>query len=158
MDLAERVRQLGRRAARHWCLCGATGTRDGEWSSLARVLVIDDDPQVRGVVEDALSQAGHTVVLTRNGREGLRALQEGKFDLVITDIFMPDMEGIELLRLLRTEGTSIPVVAMSGGGIIATEAILSTAAKLGACATLEKPFGPADLAAAVARALGEPGD
>lgn len=125
---------------------------------MARVLVIDDDAQVRDLVEDALSQAGHTVVLTRDGREGLRVLQDGKFDLVITDIFMPDMEGIELLRRLRTEGRSVPVVVMSGGGIIEAETILSIATRLGARVTLEKPFGPADLAAAVARALGEPGD
>jgi len=121
---------------------------------LARVLVIDDDPHVRDLVEDALCQAGHTVALTRDGREGLRALHEGEFDLVITDIFMPDMEGIELIRWLRKEGLTVPVVAMSGGGIIAAEGILDMAQQLGACVTLEKPFGPADLAAVVAEALG----
>jgi len=123
---------------------------------LACVLVIDDDPHVRDLVQDALGQAGHTVVLSRDGREGLRALDEGGFDLVITDIFMPDMEGLELIRRLRKGGFAIPVVAMSGGGIMATETTLSMAAKLGACVTLEKPFGPAELAAAVARALGGP--
>lgn len=105
-----------------------------------RVLLIDDEPMVRKVVRKMLERAGHVVVDVENGRVGLRQLKMANFDLIVTDIIMPDVAGIEVLITVRERHPSIAVVVMSGGGRLGDVDFLDVARKLGAAATLQKPF------------------
>jgi two-component system chemotaxis response regulator CheY len=105
-----------------------------------RVLLIDDELMVRKIVRKMLERAGHEVVDVENGRMGLDRLERAPFDLIVTDIIMPDVEGIEVLMTVRERHPSIAVVAMSGGGRMGNVDFLEVARKLGAAATLEKPF------------------
>jgi CheY-like chemotaxis protein len=107
---------------------------------MAKVLVIDDDPKVRRVVTRFIELEGHTVVEAENGREALARFEGDPADLVISDIYMPEMDGIELLMQLRARFPEAKLVAMSGGGAIAATHVLKAARALGAVAILEKPF------------------
>lgn len=107
---------------------------------MAKVLVIDDDPQVRSVVARLIEAEGHKVVQAGNGKEALRRFAGDPADLVISDIYMPEMDGIELLMRLREAFPEARLVAMSGGGAIAAHHLLGAAKALGAVAVLEKPF------------------
>lgn len=107
---------------------------------MAKVLVIDDDPQVRSVVARLVRQEGHEVVEAENGKVALRRFMGDPADLVISDIYMPEMDGIELLMRLRETFPEARLVAMSGGGAIAARHLLDAASALGAVAVLEKPF------------------
>jgi CheY-like chemotaxis protein len=120
---------------------------------VARILVIDDERALREGVAAYLRRVGHFVVEAEDGRRGFDALQVDSFDLVITDINMPDMDGIEVIDKLREVTGGCPVIAMSGGGLFAKELLLANAAMLGAVSTLAKPFELDDLARAVREAL-----
>ena len=112
-----------------------------------RVLVIDDDELVRCGVAYMLEKLGHQAILVESGFEALARVGEEEVDIVLCDLMMPGMDGIETIRRLKRL-TSAPIVAMSGGGrmVEATRA-LKAAGKLGIDATLEKPFGPKQLGA-----------
>lgn len=112
---------------------------------MAKVLVIDDDPKVRSVVARFVELEGHTVVQAENGKEAINQLEGDPADLVISDIFMPEMDGIEVLIQLREHFPDAKLVAMSGGGAIAASHVLKTAMVLGAVAVLEKPFDLEDI-------------
>jgi CheY-like chemotaxis protein len=123
--------------------------------AVASILLIDDDEGVRLSVAAALRHAGHSVVPARNGREALVFFDSGSFDLVITDIIMPEMEGIETIMQLRKAGGSIPILAISGDGRrCEAGSYLDLAGKLGADAALNKPFSAVQLRVAVARLTG----
>ena len=107
---------------------------------MARVLVVDDEPRVVGVLKRYLERIGHEVATAANGHEALAAVEQGTIDVMLTDINMPDMNGIEVLNHLRQKGLSVAVIAMSGGGLLSKEMLLATAGALGAVATLTKPF------------------
>jgi CheY-like chemotaxis protein len=113
---------------------------------MARVLVIDDEEDVRRVVDVMLKNAGHDTVLAVNGNDGLRQFQQQHFDLVICDVFMPDKEGIATLRELRRLDSVVPIIMISGGSQSADfwgathGDYLAIAESLGATRTLEKPF------------------
>lgn len=112
---------------------------------MARVLLIDDDAEVRSPLATWLSRHGHEVVEAGNGLEGLALLEDGGIDVVVTDIIMPDMEGIETILRIRKRWPEMPVVAISGGGSGEPSQALRPASRLGAHATLRKPFRPAAL-------------
>jgi len=112
---------------------------------MATILLIDDDELVRITVRQILESAGHTVVEARNGDEGLRVIATMQPDLIITDIIMPEKEGIETILEIRRRNTNIRIVAMSGGGQAQAMDFLPLARKLGADQILRKPFGPAEL-------------
>jgi DNA-binding NtrC family response regulator len=120
---------------------------------MASLLVIDDEPQVLSLLRKMLEQAGHTVHLAEDGRKGLKVLNDHDVDLVITDIFMPDVEGIELIRLLKREHPMVKIIAISGGGGLIGLDCLPIARKLGADNALAKPFSPDDITRAVADLL-----
>ena len=80
-----------------------------------KILIVDDDVDVRSLLEDALIDAGYSVIMARNGEEGLAGLREGHVSLVITDLIMPGKDGLEFIRDLREEFADMKVVAMTGG-------------------------------------------
>lgn len=116
---------------------------------MARVLLIDDDELVRSMLDRHLARSGHEVVLAENGRIGLDAFRNGSFDIVVTDIIMPDTEGIETIISLRQMSPTIPIVAISGGGRQSPIGFLAPAKQLGASAVLQKPFTPRQLSALI---------
>jgi two-component system KDP operon response regulator KdpE len=122
---------------------------------VARILVIDDDPQIRRMLRRGLEGEGHEVLEARNGREGLRLHHAAHAEIVITDILMPDQDGVEVLLALRTEVPRPKVIAMSGGDRLGHVTSLESAAPLGAFATLRKPFELGTMLAAVRGALGK---
>ncbi|HEX4600635.1 MAG TPA: response regulator [Gemmatimonadales bacterium] len=123
---------------------------------MARILVIDDEVQLRGVVRRILERAGHDVVEAGDGDEGLKRHREHGADLVLLDIFMPGRDGIELIRDLRAEAPETKIVVMSGGGRRGNLDLLDDARMLGASRSLRKPFELAALLALVREMLGEP--
>jgi CheY-like chemotaxis protein len=109
------------------------------------VLVIDDDEMVRIVLQQILEHAGYRVVLTDDGRAGLAAVIDHAPDLVITDIIMPEMSGLDVIRALAQTDNAPPIIAISGGTRLDDRDALRTAIELGAVAICEKPFDPDDL-------------
>lgn len=120
---------------------------------MRQVLVIDDEPDIREGLAEMLESSGYRVTIAANGREGLRLYKEGRFDLVITDIIMPDQEGIETIRAIRKQGGDAKIIAMSGGGLVDPLGYLSMARKLGADRIFEKPLDFDDLLAAMSQLL-----
>ncbi|MDA8241669.1 MAG: response regulator [Nitrospiraceae bacterium] len=115
-----------------------------------KVLVIDDEDIVRTSCSRTLAPAGFEVRLARNGVEGLKILEEGPFDLVLTDLKMPDMDGIEVLRKIKEGWPAVEVIIITGYQTVDT-AVKSI--KLGAFDYIEKPFTPDALITAVSKAL-----
>lgn len=121
---------------------------------MARILVIDDDEQFRGMLVQMLAQDAHQVAVAHDGAEGLRQSLQVKPDLIVTDILMPRMDGIELIMELSRQAGSIPIIAISGGRrSISAEFNLESASMMGVKATLSKPFVRADLRKAIEQAL-----
>jgi CheY-like chemotaxis protein len=105
---------------------------------MARILVIDDEPDIRTFLEEILECAGHEVILAADGREGVRQHCTSPADLLITDLFMPNQEGLETIREFRTRFPEVAIIAMSGKAAALT--MLSVAQKFGAVGVLHKPF------------------
>ncbi|HEX6361509.1 MAG TPA: response regulator [Albitalea sp.] len=120
---------------------------------MARILVIDDDAAVRDTIARVLRRAGHEVDMAENGVEGIRAYRRGGHTLVITDLYMPEKEGIETIMELRAERPDLPILAVSGGLHGDITGPLIDAELIGANATLAKPFTNEELQAAVERLL-----
>ncbi len=107
---------------------------------MGRILVIDDDAQVRTYLRQVLAQEGHEVHLADNGKTGTRIFRETRPDLVVLDLIMPEQEGLETIRKLLAEAPGLKIIAISGGGHLVPEAFLDVARDLGASRTLAKPF------------------
>ncbi len=122
---------------------------------MIRILVVEDDPQLRPVVVRLLQHAGYEVVETARGAAALQFWRESGADLVLTDIKMAGMNGIEVILQLRAQAPALPIVAMSGVGPWDLET-LRNAHLLGAVAILQKPFTREELITAVANALSSP--
>jgi len=116
-----------------------------------RILLVDDDTAVRDSIAVVLSAAGHTVEQAENGIDGMRLLRRHSPDLVITDILMPQKEGIEIIREIRSLVPATPIIAISGGGGTGQADYLKMAQAFGANAALAKPFDPEALLALVKR-------
>jgi len=121
---------------------------------MAHILVVDDDALVRAAVRRVLTRAGYQVWDVPDGTEALELLDVIQFDLVLTDVYMNPMSGLELLARLRRYHHTMPVVVMSGGGSASREDLFGLATACGAQATLAKPFLPGQLCDAVSTALG----
>ena len=119
---------------------------------MAKILVIDDDEQLRVMLLQLLTSAGHAVVTAHDGAAGLKQLRAHPTDLVITDILMPNQDGIETVIALRREYPHLPVIAMSGD-FARSVLWLKTARLLGARCTLPKPFTLTQLKQAIAEVL-----
>lgn len=130
---------------------------------MLRILVVDDDTAVRGAIKLVLEQDGHEVILANDGRAGIAAADDEHFDLVICDIFMPGMDGIETINLFHKNNPRMPVIAMSGFMFRDSQHpapdYLSLSTKLGAAFSLRKPFRPSELLKAVRECMAnsEPG-
>jgi CheY-like chemotaxis protein len=122
---------------------------------MARILLIDDDHALRTVLRLTLIHFGHSIVEARNGREGLELFAHAEFDLVITDIVMPEKEGLEVLMNLRGRTPPVKIIAISGGGRVSAEDYLRIASKMGAAKVLAKPFSNEVLLAAIKEVLAE---
>jgi CheY-like chemotaxis protein len=107
---------------------------------MARVLVVDDQLEIRRVMLRLLEHAGHTTAEADGGAEGLRQITAQPADLVVTDLFMPDMDGLEFMREMARRRPGTRVIAVSGGGFMDAPSILAVASTLGAVRTLSKPF------------------
>ncbi len=120
---------------------------------MAKILFVDDDEMVRYSLTKYLSRAGFDVETAEDGRVALNRMGEADFDLVITDIVMPNVEGLELIKTLRQRWPETPIIAISGGGRMDRSEYLSIAELFGVNATLEKPLDPDELVSLVQQQL-----
>ncbi len=118
---------------------------------MATILLIDDEEQVRTLFQTALEESGYRVLSADSGPHGLTLLQHEAVDLILVDIFMPGMDGLELIQLLRKTRPATKIIAMSGG--TGEWDYLAIAKRLGANDTLKKPFSLEELLNAVATQL-----
>ncbi len=120
---------------------------------MTRILVVDDDSQIREMLRQMLQNEGYDVVDAADGKEALKRQQEDPADLIITDLIMPEKEGIETIRDLKKEFPDIRIIAMSGGGVVGPEAYLKIARSLGAKKTFVKPIERKKLLAGIREVL-----
>ena len=117
------------------------------------LLIIDDDDQLRSMLRQTLELMGYTVAEARDGNEGLAEHLRRPADLVLTDLIMPDKEGIETIIKLRKHSPGLKIIAMSGGGRNSATGYLQTARLVGARQVLAKPFTHEELEVVVASVL-----
>jgi CheY-like chemotaxis protein len=124
---------------------------------MIRILLVDDDDMSRGAIHKMLERAGYAVESTRDGGEVIRMYAEQAADLVITDLIMPDKDGLEIIQDLRKLNPKVRILAISGGGRVDANEYLAVARKFGAVEVLSKPFTKDELRKAVNAALGTGG-
>src|SRR6185437_10286889 len=131
-----------------------TGTGESMSGSMRKkILIIDDDATVRYTLRRILLSAGYAVLDAPNGKKGVQLFQLEPADLVITDIIMPEQEGIETIIELKSREPQTRIIAISGGGRTGARDLLHMAERLGADAVLHKPFDTAELIKAVKEKL-----
>ena len=121
---------------------------------MARILVVDDNARLRGAVQDILTQAGYETETASDGDEALQVLGRTPIDLVVTDIVMPEKEGIETITTMRKKYPGLRIIAMSGKGSGDFALYLEMAGEFGADAALPKPFSRAQILEAVESLVG----
>jgi len=124
---------------------------------MARILVVDDEPQVRGFLRRCLEKLGHEVVELADGKHASRTHTENPVDLMITDLFMPERDGLQTIFELHQNSPELRIIAISGGAVdsrFSGSDMLRIASRLGACKILEKPFGIEQLQETVSDVLG----
>jgi CheY-like chemotaxis protein len=121
---------------------------------MARIILIDDEDAVRSSIGRILKRAGHEVLEASDGEAGLRLLAQAGADLVITDIFMPGLDGIVTVRRMRKEFPQVKVIVVSGGDSTGLLDLRQDAELFGAAATLRKPFDRAELLRTIREILG----
>jgi len=122
---------------------------------VARIFIADDDEQMREMLTVALTEAGHEVQAGGHGTSAVEAARDGTCDLILTDILMPQKEGLETITEIKSLRPDLPVVAMSGGGSMAATSYLSMARHFGADLTLKKPIKLPFLRAEITRLLAQ---
>jgi DNA-binding response OmpR family regulator len=120
---------------------------------LAKILIIEDDREVREYLESVLSRAGYECMSAHNGKAGVELFLSDPADLVITDIIMPEKDGIETIMDLRRKNSDLKVIAISGGGRAEPENYLHSAKLLGANRTMKKPFTNEEMLEAIRNLL-----
>jgi CheY-like chemotaxis protein len=120
---------------------------------MASILIIDDDQAIRATITLLLHAAGHEVVAVSDGRDGIAKCESDRFDLVIVDIFMPGVDGLETIHRVHRQKPNLPIIVMSGLNFRSASPtrpdFLTMATKLGAARALRKPFRPGELREAV---------
>lgn len=124
---------------------------------MAKILIADDDAEIRVTLQKLLQMVGHEVELAKDGLEASRILDSETFDLMVTDIVMPNQEGLESILATRQKHPNVELIAMSGGGRERTESYLRMAESFGAKAIFRKPFSPRDMLAKVEELVGHCG-
>jgi CheY-like chemotaxis protein len=124
---------------------------------LGQILVIDDNQPLRRLLQIVLEAEGHEVLQAADGAEGLRLVRRQGADLVLCDLIMPVLDGLQAIRALRRDFPALPVLAMTGGVAHGSVDLLATAGLLGAERVLRKPFVLPDLLAVVKRTLDRSG-
>jgi DNA-binding response OmpR family regulator len=124
--------------------------------AMRRILIVDDDPHIRQAMRAWLDQHGFRVSVADGGINGLAVLDGSAFDLMIVDVFMPDMRGFESIRMFHRRAPTVPLIAISGYAFSTTEPeFLRMATRLGAARCMRKPFKPATLLAVIDECLSE---
>ncbi len=121
---------------------------------MALILIIDDDDQIRTMLRAMLERSGYTVLEASDGKEGVKLCRDNSCDLVITDLIMPEKEGIETIRELKRDFPDIKIIAMSGGGRVGPEDYLHMAKMMGAQHTFAKPIEREELLGAIRELFG----
>ena len=138
---------LGRKLACGW-------SRDKSLAMNGRsILVVDDEEELRDIVGRVLRDAGHRVTTAADGKEAIVTMANEEFDLVLTDVIMPEKDGMQVISEARRKYPRVKIVAMSGGGHIPRDQYLKIATGLGAHAILEKPFSNRELMETVTAVL-----
>ena len=120
---------------------------------MKKILVVDDDDLIRELIYEILEPSGYQIFLADNGNKALEILDREPIDLIITDIIMPDKEGIETIIEIKKKLPQAKIIAMSGGGQLDANSYLSIAKKLGVKATITKPFDPVQLLQTIEKIL-----
>ncbi|HBG21169.1 MAG TPA: response regulator [Desulfobulbaceae bacterium] len=120
---------------------------------MKNILIIEDNENMLQMMCDLLGRSGYSVITATDGVQGLKAFHTHSPALVITDIIMPDKEGLEVIMELTKQEPRPKIIAVSGGGILEPQTYLSLARKLGADHALAKPFRPAELLALIEHLL-----
>ncbi len=121
-----------------------------------RVLIVDDDEQIRVLLQQMMEWAGFEVLVAENGKIAMQMQSRQPADLVITDLIMPEQEGLETISRLKKDYAGIKIIAISGGGRIGPEAYLPAALELGADLVFSKPFDVQEVVNSVKELLGNP--
>ena len=122
---------------------------------MATILIIDDHEAFRILIRKILSRDGHEVKEAENGKSGLRLYQRDPTPIVITDIFMPEMDGLEFMREIREFNPEVKLVVISGGGMVRTKEAFLFAGELGADRVFTKPFEAREFQVAIRELLNE---
>lgn len=122
---------------------------------MARILIIDDEPQIRSMLKLMLEREGYEVVEAPDGVEGIKIYRQNPADLIITDLIMPNKDGIGMIIDLKKEFPDVNIIAMSGGGLNKPDGYLKGAKKLGAACTLTKPIDREEMLRGVKNILKE---
>ena len=123
---------------------------------MALILIIDDEPQIRSMLKLMLERDGYEVAEASDGIEGIRIYRQNPADLIITDLIMPNKDGIGVILDLKKEFPNVKIIAMSGGGLNKPEGYLKGAKKLGAACTLTKPIDRGEMLRAIKEVLKSP--
>ena len=120
---------------------------------MARILIIDDEPQIRSMLTLMLEREGYEVVEASDGVAGIKIYRQSPVDLIITDLIMPNKDGIGMIIDLKKEFPDVKIIAMSGGGLNKPDGYLKGGKKLGAACTLTKPIDREEMLRAVRETL-----
>jgi CheY-like chemotaxis protein len=123
------------------------------------ILIVEDDKGLRQTLGMLLKSAGHRVASAGNGKEALKELDRESIDLIVTDVLMPEKDGLEFIQEVRQKRPFLPIVAMSGGGSHVVDKLhyLDVAKILGAAVSVPKPFSSEQMLSAIDRAWAGPG-
>jgi len=119
-----------------------------------KILIIDDEPHILLMLKKMLERAGYEIDMASNGNEGLELFRKSPTDLVITDIIMPEKEGLETIREMRRMRPELKIIAMSGGGKVSADNYLEIAKIFGASRVMSKPFTHKEMVATVKDLMG----
>ena len=121
---------------------------------MAHILVLDDEMEMRFILETFLRHAGHTVDSAGDGKAGMRLIEQNSYDLVITDVIMPEMDGLEVLMAIKKKYQDMRIIVMTGGTAKTSRDLLMSVAKsMRADALVDKPLDLKELATVISKVL-----
>jgi len=120
-----------------------------------RILVIEDDPFMRETLQDVVEDKGYYITTVANGKRGISLHEKEHYDLIITDVLMPDIDGLEVIMKIRQNFPQTKLLAVSGGGHISSKEYLMMARELGSNGVVQKPFNNDELVEKIASLLND---